>query len=239
MKDVHHGDQIHLLGYVYRIAIGKSAAPFYYIVVLVQLTIITPWLIKIIKQDGIVCRILWLVTPIYLVYVYVWNYLTGGSPCLYETVFPAWFGFYYMGIQVRCGRKFKCGGYGVIAALLISCIEALVLKTLGFNLSFCTSQIRVGSFLYSVVMIGWLLEKSKSSNKECCLLSKIGDCSYGIFYIHMLVLTLVSKFVAFDNWYVSWIIQFTLTSIISFGIVYAGQKLFKNHKKLLQFIGFV
>lgn len=27
-----------------------------------------------------------------------WNYIVGTSPRLYETLFPAWFGFYCLGI---------------------------------------------------------------------------------------------------------------------------------------------
>lgn len=37
-------------------------------------------------------------TPLYLVYLYTWNCIVGTSPRLYETLFPAWFGFYYLGI---------------------------------------------------------------------------------------------------------------------------------------------
>lgn len=103
---------------------GKSATPFYYIVVLMQLTMITPWLVKIVKQNGIINRILWLVTPLYLVYLYTWNCIVGTSPRLYETLFPAWFGFYYLGIQVHCGWKLRGNGYAVAATLLLSCIEA-------------------------------------------------------------------------------------------------------------------
>ena len=72
LRNVHSGNEIHCFGFVYRFIVGKSATPFYYIVVLVQLTVITPWLIKIVKQNGIISRILWLVTPVYLVYLYSW-----------------------------------------------------------------------------------------------------------------------------------------------------------------------
>lgn len=35
LKIVHSGNEIHWLGFVYRFIVGKSATPFYYIVVLV------------------------------------------------------------------------------------------------------------------------------------------------------------------------------------------------------------
>lgn len=120
LKIVHSGNEIHWFGFVYRFIVGKSATPFYYIVVLVQLTVITPWLVKTVKQNGVISRILWLVTPLYLMYLYAWNYIVGISPRLYETLFPAWFGFYYLGIHVRCGWKLKGNGYAVVRLWLHS-----------------------------------------------------------------------------------------------------------------------
>lgn len=239
LKTVHSGNEIHCFGFVYRFIVGKSATPFYYIVVLVQLTVITPWLVKIVKQNGIGSKILWLVMPVYLVYLYTWNYIVGASPRLYETLFPAWFGFYYLGIQVHCGWKLKGNGYAVAATLLLSCVEAVGLRAAEFDIGFYTSQITVGSFLYSVAMIGWFLKKNENSCRGCRLLSKIGDCSYGIFYIHMVVLMIVGRFIKCENWYAYWIFRFVLTASISCIIVHIGQKVLKNHKKLLRYIGFV
>ena len=239
LKTVHSGNEIHWLGFVYRFIVGKSATPFYYIVVLMQLTVMTPWLVKIVKQNGIVSRILWLVTPVYLVYLYTWNYIVGTSPRLYETLFPAWFGFYYLGIQVRCGWKLKGNVYAVVAALLLSCVEAIGLRAAGRDIGFYISQITVGSFLYSVAMIGWILKKNESNRSGRRLLSKIGDCSYGIFYIHMVVLMIVSRYIKCGNWYAYWILRFVLTASISYIIVHIGQMILKNHKKLLRYIGLV
>ena len=177
--------------------------------------------------------------PVYLVYLYTWNYLVGASPRLYETLFPAWFGFYYLGIQVHCGRKLRGNGYAVAATLLLSCIEAVGLRAIGFDIGFYTSQITVGSFLYSVTMIGWFLKESENSRRGHRLLSKIGDCSYGIFYIHMGVLMLVGRIIKCENWYAYWILRFVLTVAISYIIVQIGQMILKYHKKLLRYIGFV
>ena len=239
LRIVHSGNEIHWFGFVYRFIVGKSATPFYYIVVLMQLTVITPWIVKAIKNDGIIGKILWLVTLVYLMYLYTWNYRVGASPRLHETLFPAWFGFYYLGIQVRCGWKLKGNGYAVVATLLLSCVEAIGLRAVGLDVGFYISQITVGSFLYSVAMIGWLLKKSEISRRSCRLLSKIGDCSYGIFYIHMAVLMIVGRIIKCENWYAYWILRFVLTSFISYIVVRLAQMTLKNHKKLLRDIGFV
>lgn len=52
LNTVHSGNEIHWFGFVCRFIVGKSSTPFYYIVVLVQLTVMTPWLVKIVKQNG-------------------------------------------------------------------------------------------------------------------------------------------------------------------------------------------
>lgn len=239
LKVVHSGNEIKWLGFIYRFIVGKSATPFYYIVVLMQLTVITPWLVKIVQQNGIISRILWLVTPVYLGYLYTWNYIVGASPRLYETLFFAWFGFYYLGIQIRCGWKLKCNGYAVASTLLLSGVEAVGLRAAGLDIGFYTSQITVGSFLYSVAVIGCFLKKSEISRRSYRLLSKIGDCSYGIFYIHMAVLMIVDRIIKCENWYAYWILRFVLTASVSYIIVYIGQMILKNHKKLLRYIGFV
>lgn len=231
--------EINWLGFAYRFIIGKSATPFYYIVVLIQLTIITPWLVKVIEENRKVKILLWFITPVYLICLYIWNFAKGSSPQLYETLFPAWFGFYYLGIQVRCGLKLKCSGYMVVVACLISCVEALVLRSLATSLGFYTSQITIGSFLYSVAVIGWVLNRSERHENGKNLIAKIGDCSYGIFYVHMAVLIVIGRFIDCKNWFEYWSIRLFLTATISFGIVFVGQRLLKKQTRVLKYIGFI
>lgn len=242
LRNIHKGEAINWLGVIYRFIVGKSATPFYYIVVLFQLTLVTPFLVKTVKEKGIISKLLWLVTPIYLVYVYAWNFMTGSSPRLYETLFPAWFGFYYLGIQVKCGMKMNERKWILAVVFLLSCFEALFLRQCGMSQGFCTSQITAGSFLYTVAFIGVLLQEESRWGRKESILSRIGDCSYGIFYIHMIILLLIGKLVSRipwmdSNWVLYWGMRFVLTSTISFAVVLIGQKYIG--KKMLRWIGFV
>lgn len=200
-KDIYHRKSIHWLGYIYRFVVGKSATPFYYIVVLIQLTIITPWFVHAVKERRTTKILLWLITPCYLLYVYVWNLTTGSSPRLYETLFPAWFGFYYLGINIKCRLKLKYSGWNILIAWTISCVEAFALRKFGVSVGFYTSQIIIGSFLYSVAVIGWIIKESEKQAGSTKLLERIGDCSCGIFWIHMVALTLIGKFIRSSDWY--------------------------------------
>lgn len=94
-----------------------------------------------------------------------------------------------------------------------------MLRNLGMSMGFYTSQITVVSFLYSVAVIGWMFKQSDTQHGNAKLLGEIGDCSYGIFYVHMAVLTVVGRFIQSSNWYSYWSLRFVLTSMLSFSIV--------------------
>lgn len=237
IQKVHRGENVNWIGVVAKFIVGKSATPFYYIVVLVQLTIITPWLVRVVNKGGKTRTVLWMVTPAYLVLLYGVNCITGKSPVLYETFFLAWFGFYYLGIRVRCGRKLKGSWLMICLTFLFSCAEAFLLRYCGMSRSFYISQITVGSFLFTYALIVVLVQEQNSRES---ILSRIGDCSYGIFYIHMFVLMVVDKIVGKQS---SWLaycgIRFVLTAAISFLIVRVTQLLLKKHKSVLGWFGFI
>lgn len=71
------------------------------------------------------------------------------------------------------------------------------------------------------------------------VVKKIGDCSYGFFYIHMLILSVVKCFIINENWLIMSGIRFVFTALISFAIVYIGQLMLKNHEKVLKIVGFI
>ena len=78
---------------------------------------------------------MYLITPAYLIVIYTYNIVTGTVPLLYETLCPAWFSFYLLGMDCRSGNieKWikKINIYWVVIALLISIAEAFILKTVG------------------------------------------------------------------------------------------------------------
>ena len=47
----YNGNEINWIKLLGKIFLGKASAPFYYIVVLIQLTFLTPWLARIIKKN--------------------------------------------------------------------------------------------------------------------------------------------------------------------------------------------
>lgn len=105
----------------------------------------------------------------------------------------------------------------------MSCFEAFALKMLGMEVGFYTSQITFGSFLYATAVIGLILKNAeKNMLNKTSVIKKIGDCSYGVFYIHMLILSIVKRFIINENWLIVSMVRFIFTALISFAIVYIG-----------------
>lgn len=161
---------------------------------------------------------MYLVTPVYLVIIYTYNIVTGTVPLLYETLFPAWFFFYLLGIDCRSEKigKWikKINIYWVVIALLISIVEAVILKTVGCAHGFVISQIKFGSFIYTAALVLWLLKKEIRDQKRN-ILSITGDYSYGIFYCHMLILLIIRKIIELTGLNNIWILNFGLCFILT------------------------
>ena len=237
--------------YIYMFLAGKSATPFYYIVVLMQLVLLTPWILSITDKNNRSKMLLYVITPVYLFLVYIWCFTTGSQPPLYATLFPAWFGFYYLGLRVRnYNQNLECSVFVFAISLFINIAEAIAFRDFGFSVNFYVSQITAGSFFYSACMIGLILKANQARiNPEqndttlFRIFAKIGDCSYGIFYIHMIVLKLVSLFITKIGGSISdlssCLVLFLITAAVCFFIVSVTQRIFVNHRKFLRIIGFI
>lgn len=164
------------------------------------MTLLVPFLIKVIRKNGRVTKLLWLITPTYLLILYLYNILTGNMLQLYETVFPAWFIFFYLGLNITINRSLwektikKYGKiYFIIGALFLSLIEAELLLLIGCNSGFASSQIKFSSYFYAASLILFLNQRKERFANGRKLLKKIGDYSYGIFYIHCFVLMVIEN----------------------------------------------
>lgn len=214
--------------------IGKSATPLYYILVLLQLTACTLFIAK--KRN----KWMYFITPIYLLFLYLYNITSGKLPAGYETLFPAWFIFYLLGMDAREGKFDNCSvNMKVIAVALIASIgEAILLLKLGCSIGFASSQIKFSSFTYSALLAIWLVQNKKDIKPN--ILSVVGDCSFGIYFFHIIVIWVVGKLLSIlevDMWWERWITTFALTACISLGFVRITRKMFED-KKILKYIGF-
>lgn len=184
MSALHHTGDLNFLRICAKIFYGKAAAPLYFILVLIQLTLITPYLLKFIKQK----KNNWLmlsITPIYMLALYAKVKMGGTQPFLYETFFPAWFIFYYGGLYYKIyGVNYtsffiKYAEAIFVLTFVLEISEAYLLMGADWPRGFIVSQIKFSSFAYAMSAI-CLLFKWKRFVSSDNWLKFVGDRSYGI-----------------------------------------------------------
>jgi len=195
------GGNVNILKVIIDFLSGQSSGQLYFVLVLLQLTIITPFLIKTIRDDRW-RKILFSITPVYLLGLYLYAAVFKKQLPYYQALFPAWFGFYYVGLWIKIKgfkpsfRKQKLIGSIILclAALLFSIIEGFGLLALDFPEGFAVSQIKISSFLYVFAIINLLFTiKSYAEKIRMTPLKVLGDNSYGIYYVHMVWMIISTK----------------------------------------------
>jgi len=196
-------EPIDIIKAIVRVFLGLSSGHLYFILVLLQLTCITPFLIKIIQNNYKVSKLLFIITPLYLLILYIYNAIFKEQLLFYQVFFPAWFVFYYFGLwtKIKGYRSvykkhiFKKAIICCAFALLASIIEGYVLLRLKFSLEFISSQIKLTSFIYAFTLINLsMVAKPYFCAQKDTYLSYIGDYSYGIYYVHMIWIIIGNNF---------------------------------------------
>lgn len=214
---------------------GAAATPLYYIVVLMQFVLLTPMLVKTMKKHTVISKLLWFITPAYLVYIYLYNVVAGDNPRYYSLLFPAWFIFYYSGmVSRREGRRIAVKGVHIFIAYTVCFMEGVVLSVAGLNVKFAINQVKVSSQVFALLIAIYFTQREKESTHMGTVFATLGDCSYGVFYTHIIVLTvcqfLVDKILPSIWWLVDYILSAVLTIIGSWVLVTAAQRLIHSDK---------
>ena len=185
IKVINNVEEINFI----KLLFGLSSAHLYYIIVLIQLTLLTPLLIRDI-QNNKRTKFWILITPIYLVYLYFYMIINKKQIPFYQTYFPAWFIFYYIGLSVKInGYKFLYKNNQIsislimcIVSFILSIFEGYMLLSLGLLESIASSQIKISTFLYTFTLIKLIMKiKLYSQDNKIKWLKYIGDNSYGIY----------------------------------------------------------
>lgn len=200
--------------------------PFYYLFVYMQFVLLTPIIGKLLKS-----KYSWiggLITPISIIIIrYIWNFLGlfPGFP-FPGTVIFVWFAYYYMGmalgndmIEFTLDYKKAIALYGLF--LLLSWIEGSAWFLFG-NYDMATTQIRLTSFLTSTAacLLAYLFLRDEKimvqDNHFIQVLIKIGDCSFGIYLSHYLIMSALGKIPGYG------LLPFPLTSVLIVAVTTAG-----------------
>jgi surface polysaccharide O-acyltransferase-like enzyme len=194
--------KINVPGMVLALLMGRACYPYYFLIALVQLYLITPLLHYINRRRyGLMLVFALTIASLSMVYlsrVYgvIWHlpiYLP----------FYSWVIYYEIGFLIRANRN-KAIGYrnmcffilpAALVSLLLSEVEAAVLVFKCDNLPFAISPVKYSTFSYSVcVIVIFLLARKRFSYWPEFLIT-CGRYSFGIYLIHLPVLNQVARFI--------------------------------------------
>lgn len=238
---------------------GTASWQLYYIVVLFQLVLVTPILFYLQEKNITFYNMLYIVTPLWMLIKYYVR-----LDFLYESQFPRcieYLAFYLLGLQLgakKCSLRIPAQQslrVLLFMLLMLSFLEGK-LWLLSGNTTMAMTQGKFSSYAYALCFIFYLVSKCKGENvrtysiysnaickKILNMLPTTGNYSYGIFYIHCLILfccdRLWSSIVGRPE--ISGIIYcfviFSAVYIISFVLVYGGREIFG--KKYAKIIGLI
>ncbi len=227
---------------------SNASAQFYYILVYIQLVLLTPIIIRLLcskyKYIG------WLITPVFsCLFIYlpiICGYEKSGIISeIYKDSCFGWFIYYYLGLALGNERIKPIGSNKV---LIISYFISLLVQ-IGEGYIFFQfqphnpgTQLKLSSYLSTSIIILLIynylnnnieLDLNNRIIKSCILL---GDCSFGIYLVHLLIIYGIKYFIPLYNK-----IPFCLNSVviitISFICVAIGKKILG--RRIKRIIGFV
>ena len=217
----------------------KSEAHLYYVVVLFQLVIITPIILKVLEKKKIKI-VLYAITPIYLIILGVLRIFVNTQIPFYQFLFCGWIIYYILGIE---HDKIKTKTNYALALVLLGISIIINVYTYSKNPSlypYVTSQLNICNMFYVLGIIPIIVDKNSkyTSSKISCIIEKVGDNSFGIYFIHLMVLKILRLF--FRAFKFNFIIYYLIMSVSTLFVSYILIKLFKKitKNKFNKFLGF-
>ena len=183
--------------------------------------------------------------------MYIYVFLFEKQPYFYQTFFPAWLIYFYLGLWVnikgfpiKISNKLFSSVSIFLIAIVFSIFETYKIKNLGLPLGFASSQIKFSSLILSLSFLN-LIFTIKDNYIEIHnhrIMKYLGDNSYGIYYVHMIWISISNKILSLipslDNILpIFQLLQVLLTIILSTLSIHIIKKLIGNNLAN-KFLGF-
>ena len=174
---------------------ANATTTLYYIFVYIQFVLLTPLLGKLAKSRF--RHLGWIIAPLSVVlfkYIPAFGDIHLGKhvELLWSDACLGWFTFYYLGLIL--GNKLLSPKFNLINLVFLYCVSLLLQMGEGYlwftvDPAGCGSQLKLTSILSSSIFM-LIIYSVLSSNHgtKCRLLSTIGDYSFGIYLVHMMIL---------------------------------------------------
>lgn len=230
--------------YIFNLLTTQASPILYYIFVYIQFVLLTPFLAKLsrLKYNWIG----FLVAPL-SIFGYKYTVLIFDlHPSGYLNIFWSvsclgWFTYYYLGLLL--GNKVIVRAYKWCPLLILygfsivfQILEGYVLYKY-FGEANCGTQVKLSSLITSSIfcLIAYKYLTYSEMNTNSRLLSMLGDYSFGIYLVHILVMIVLGRFVsAYSS--LPFVMNSTIVLFICLVVVFFGRKICGN--KLSRFVGF-
>ena len=212
---------------------GNGEFHLYFVFVLLQLILLTPMLLRKKKLVYIVV-VLSITFYIFRYLNIVWDnsIINNYSKCVF---FP-WVLFYLYGLfynETKTKRVF----INLFFAIFVNMFEVVVLTELKISENFVITQMKLSSVLYAFAVIDVIMFL-KDKVEPCKILVKLGDMSFGIYFIHVFYNMIYNKLFSIlslqiNNLMVMQVIQFLVVLCLSFFTVLLVKKYLSRVSKFV------
>lgn len=237
--------------FLLRFLIGGGDGPFYFIVVLAQLYLLTPLLVRVAdRTHGLVTLMAFNMAFLLALNVARYSFFSAdhyaGMPVYIYYSFPCftWITHYTLGLHYRRhpGSESVLPARLLLAAVaatwLLMTVEAFTLYRMG-HVEMATSTIRLGCYVYSVAVIVALFRLRTLPWPRFFVIC--GEYTFGIFFIHMFILRIVERFLQPTPLYmyqpIYQAITFTVVLAACFAMIIPVRRLIGN-ERAAKWLGF-
>lgn len=203
----------------------------YFILVLIQLILITPLILKYYNYCSF-RYILYSISIAYLiVYRILWIKFDFIIP-LHEYYFVGWIIYYLEGIKYRelldNGKDLNEKNIvikSIFLYLVVYVYNLVIYVNNGFE--YALSQMNILNLIFSIQCFKLIFKFIKSKKMENNVLKNIGDESFGIYFIHILILRIVSLVLKSNEIYII-LIRAVITIFTSYIVIKYFKRITKN-----------
>ena len=182
---------------LFKLATGNACAAYYFIVLIAQLYLLTPILQRLARTSLGVAAI-GVVNAIGVLSLYVARLHFHWKVPLYLSALPfyLWMIFYVAGLRAGAAQRTADARpigtrailLAIVGAIVVSELEALLLAWRYDHVRFAASAVKYSSFLYSVYVVVGFLALRRYVRRWPHTLVRLGEYSFGIYLIHVIVL---------------------------------------------------
>ena len=232
------------VNFIFNFITGQCCGIYYFIIVYIQLTILVPWISKLIKSKY--WKLGFMITPIFIFIEYIFFLSNKQITSPYNGLFfGVWFIFFYLGMCIRNGNirislNYKKLYYLFIVGYIIQLIEGTVWYAYG-NYSMATTQLKFSAILCSIIIsiiaYLWIIKETEISyNKIDNIFIMIGNYSFGIYLTHIALMAVLDKTV---YKFIDIIFPFNIILIILIEVIGISLMVKFCGKKVCKYLGLI